>query len=353
MMKRKRMLVMGMMMLICGVVIAATTSDAPAAEPVIKWRLAVDWPANDLQMSKAVPEFVKWVEQESKGRIKITAYSGAQLSPALESFDNVRRGTFELLQSCGAYHANKLPVAMPSFQLPMGPRGIEDYKKIYGPYGALELLRSEYRKMGVDILAMSFYGGGNVCSNKPIRSAADFQGLKIRTVGAQANLWKELGASAVFIPPTEMYLALKTGVADAFTFSNQAVDLMKFHEVTKYMICAHPMPPGKGTGAHNGGLYVNMKAFNKLPADLQDVLRRSAQKYANYTMKIYNDWDEWFMLKGGAKKLGMEVIVLSKAETLKMRKVAMEKVWPTLAKDAASKKYIEIVTKFLKDQGEL
>jgi TRAP-type C4-dicarboxylate transport system substrate-binding protein len=325
---------------------------ARAANKTYNWKFVCDWPATDLQMSQAVPRFAKWVEHASNGRLKITVYSGGQLVPPSESFDNLRRGTIQLLQSIGPYHAGKIPLAMVAFQLPMGPRGIKDYQKIFWDYGMFDLVDQTYRKLGIRYLDLTPYGGANLTSKKPLRTIDDFKGLKMRTVGPQATMWKELGAATVFISGSELYLALQTGVVDAYTWSNMSVDNMKFHEVTKYMIMAYPVPEGNSTGSGNGCFLMNAKAFEELPADLQNIVVRCGQQYGRYSSMIYNDWDEWFQ-SGGAAKLGMEIIELSKEDTDQLRQIAIEKVWPKFAKDEASTQYIETVKQFLKDEKVL
>jgi len=127
---------------------------------------------------------------------------------------------------------------------------------------------------------------------------------------------------------------------------------MKFHEVTKYMIMADPVPDGNSTGSGNGCFLANRKALLELPADLQNIVVRAAQQYGRYSSMIYSDWDRWFQ-SGGAEKLGIEIIKLSKEATGKLRQIAIDKVWPQFAKDEDSTKYIETVKQFLKDQGEL
>jgi len=351
-MKRKMVLSVTVMVFLCGLIVAGTGTTATAAEKTYEWKFVCDWPATDLQMAEAVPRFAKWVEQASNGRLKIKVFSGGQLVPPSESFDNLRRGTFQLLQSIGAYHAGKIPVAMVSFQLPMGPRGIQDYQKIYWDYGMFDLVNNAYRKLGVEYLDLTPYGGANITSKVPLRKIEDFKGLKLRTVGPQAALWKEVGAATTFISGGELYLALQTGVVDAYTWSNMSVELMKFYEVTKYMIMAYPVPDGNSTGSGNGCFLANRKAFLELPPDLQNIVVRAAQQYGRYTSMLYNNWDEWFR-SGGAKKLGIEIIELSKEETDKLRQIAVEKVWPQFAKDELSTKYIETVKQYLKDEGVL
>ena len=349
-MKKKMMLSVAVVMFLCGLFIAGSSTHVAAAEKTYEWKFVCDWPATDLQMAEAVPRFAKWVERASNGRLKISVYSGGQLVPPSESFDNLRRGTFQLLQSIGPYHAGKIPVANVAFQLPMGPRGIQDYEKIFWDYGMFDLVNNAYRKLGVEYLDLTPYGGANVTSKKPLRTLEDFKGLKMRTVGPQAALWKEIGAATTFISGGELYLALQTGVVDAYTWSNMSVDNMKFYEVTKYMIMAQPVPTGNSTGSGNGCFLANRKAFLELPADLQDIVVRCAQQYGRYTSMLYSDWDRWFQ-SGGAKKLGMEIIQLSQEDTDKLRQIAIEKVWPQFAKDETSTKYIETVKQYLIDQG--
>ena len=351
-MKKKTLSILGAMVILAGLVVMTSHTDVAASEKTIHWKFACDWPATDLQMAEAVTRFAKWVEHASKGRMKISVFSAGQLVPATESFDNLRMGTFELLQSCGAYHAGKMPLANASFQLPMGPRGISDYYRLYWDYGLFDLVSDAYAKFGAKFLAITPYGGANITSKLPIRTLEDFKGVKIRTVGPQATLWKEVGAATVYVPGGELYLALQTGVADAYTWSNQSIEKIKMHEVTKYMITAYPTPPGNGTASHTGCLLANEKAFNSLPLDLQNIIVRVSQQYAQYTSMIYDEWDQWF-LSEGAKKLNMEVITLSKEETAKLRQIAIEKVWPKFAKDDLSTQYIETVKKFLKDEGVL
>jgi tripartite ATP-independent transporter DctP family solute receptor len=71
----------------------------------------------------------------------------------------------------------------------------------------------------------------------PMRSPADFKGLKVRVMNSPAYMdtFEALGASAVGIPFPEVYNALQTGVIDAAESSLLVASLMKFPEVTKYI----------------------------------------------------------------------------------------------------------------------
>lgn len=328
---------------------------ADAAPKVIHWKFVCDYPAGDLQTDKAVPKLARWIEEASEGRMKVTVYSGSQLVSPHESFDNLKAGTFQLLQTFGAYHAGKVPVANPSSSLPMGCRDYNDYLKLYANYGIFNLMSKAYREAGVHFMAPTPYSGANIMSKVAIRTLDDFKGKKIRTSGYNADMMKAAGASPIYITGGELYLALQTGVVDGATWSNYAIEGMKFHEVVKYMICGSPYPPGSAfPGAINGVLLANEKAFTSLPQDLQEIVTRCVGQYSVYTGQIYKEWDEWFLFKGGAEKFGIEPIVLSQEDTNTLREKAISEIWPKIAeKDETSAKYIDAIKRYLKDEGEI
>jgi len=102
-------------------------------------------------------------------------------------------------------------------------------------------------------------------ANKPIKTLADFKGLKFRTAGDWGSILTKMGASVVFLPGGEIYEAMKRGVIDAFEYSTPAVNFdMGFHEIAKYAVF-----PGIHAPNASDQYLVNKAAWAKLPADLQ------------------------------------------------------------------------------------
>lgn len=74
-------------------------------------------------------------------------------------------------------------------------------------------------------------------SNRRVQTLKDFQGLKVRTSGAWAEIATELGASTVILPGPEVYPALERGVVDAMEWATPWINYeMGFHKVAKYVI---------------------------------------------------------------------------------------------------------------------
>jgi TRAP-type C4-dicarboxylate transport system substrate-binding protein len=77
--------------------------------------------------------------------------------------------------------------------------------------------------------------------DKPVRTAADFKGLKIRiaeSVLARA-VFQRLGANPQVIPYADLYMALKQGVVDAQENGVIPIKNMSFYEVQKYLTLTH------------------------------------------------------------------------------------------------------------------
>ena len=99
-------------------------------------------------------------------------------------------------------------------------------------------------------------------------SADDFKGLKYRTVGLSADLFKEMGAAVTILAGGEIVPALDRGLLDAAEFNNPSSDLLLgFPDVVKdFMLQSH----------HQAGecfeVIFNKAKFDALPAELKAIL---------------------------------------------------------------------------------
>ncbi|MDW3116951.1 MAG: TRAP transporter substrate-binding protein DctP [Roseovarius pacificus] len=122
-------------------------------------------------------------------------------------------------------------------------------------------------------------------STKPITSQADFDGLKIRSFGLEADWYEKMGASPVFLGGGEIYTALATGVVDAARWASPAGNMNNsFHEVAKYYVQPSPMP------VPNNFFAVNQAAWDGLPDDIKAILNEAAVASSlDYIMRSMND----------------------------------------------------------------
>lgn len=157
-------------------------------------------------------------------------------------------------------------------------------------------------QLGLKTLASADNGGFRNFSNdkKPVHSASDMAGLKIRTMESPiyTKMLESFGASATPMAYSELYSALQTGVVDGQENSPGTTFNGSFYEVNKYYIL-------DGHAISSIFLYMNSSFFNKLPADLQKIVTEAGTT-ATYAMRGTNCANEALALEALSKN-GMEV----------------------------------------------
>lgn len=251
------------------------TSFALADSPIVM-KIGHSQPAEHLR-HKSLLEFKEILEAKTKGAIKVEIYHSSQLGSEAEQLESVKMGVIQATRG-GAFEAvsNK-------FVLYTMPFLFKDIKSVHaitrGPIGAK--IAKDAEKNGIYVPATGDAGGlRNISNNaRPITKPDDLKGLKLRTPPIESIIktMEALGASPVSIPYGEVYMALKTGVADGQENPYVNITAMKFHEVQKYLTVVnyqyHPDP-----------FCINLKWYKSLQPQLQAALNE-----ASVEMMKYND----------------------------------------------------------------
>src|SRR5204862_1668133 len=112
-------------------------------------------------------------------------------------------------------------------------------------------------------------------STKPIHTADDFAGLKIRTPGGEiaADFFRALGAEAGMVPFSGMYEALKAKSFDGQSDPLGVVQSLRLYEVQTYLsLTAHWW-----TGFT---LLANAASWQALPTEIRTVVERNTEHFA-------------------------------------------------------------------------
>jgi len=146
----------------------------------------------------------------------------------------------------------------------------------------------------------------DVCSTKPIKTAADWKGLLTQSVSPQsAKFIEAMGGASVAMPWPEGYQALQKGVVNATMQSSSMMIMFKLHEVAKYVTRGYLIPASIL-------IAVNMDTFRKMPKDIQDILvevGKQQQKEANdYFINVAQENTKTLT------NMGIDVYSLPKAE---------------------------------------
>jgi TRAP-type C4-dicarboxylate transport system substrate-binding protein len=152
---------------------------------------------------------------------------------------------------------------------------LEFYEYIYQYMGIKEIWQEAYRPHNVAHLTyMVSDEWGAMVSTRPVSKFADFRGMKVRAFGIWADWLAHNGASIVTVPGGEVYTAMQTRILDAAAFgSPDAWAGMKMHEVAKFYINPSVAPYDIVE------VIMNLRTFNSMPADLQEVLTSAARVF--------------------------------------------------------------------------
>ena len=242
-------------------------------QETIQWKMVTSWPKNFPGLGMGPERFSQSVEAMSNGRLTVKVYGGGELVPPLEVFDAVANGTAEMGHSGAYYWKGKDPATQFFTAVPFGLNAQEINSWVhYG--GGQELWDEVYSSFGVKPFA-----GGNTgvqmagWFNKEINSLEDLKGLKMRIPGMGGEVLKRLGGVPVNIPGGELFTALQTGVIDATEWVGPYNDLaFGLHKAASYYY--YP-------GWHEPGTMleftINLEAWNKLPKDLQAIVKTAAR----------------------------------------------------------------------------
>jgi len=123
---------------------------------------------------------------------------------------------------------------------------------------------------GVKLIGVFTHGPGQMFTKKPIKTLADFQGLKIRTGGGVSEeVITALGGSPFFKPAGESYELLKSGVADGIFFPLESIVSFKLETVLDQAT----LFPG-GMYSSSFGFFMNQGKWDKLDKRDQAIIEK-------------------------------------------------------------------------------
>lgn len=210
----------------------AACGRAPDKPGTIVLTYASAYPATH-PFSRADIIWMKWLEAQSNGRIRIKPYWGGALLSSNENMLEVQHGIADIGMVTPMYSRSAhLQRIQPSFYSGIGT--IDDQIQIYKCLtSTFPAMNSDTR--GLRILAVQ---GGNfpgiLTRSRPIRTLADLKGLRLRAQEDTAAVLRALGADPVNMSMAEVYPAMAKGVIDGVVAPLDALKSVHLADVGKY-----------------------------------------------------------------------------------------------------------------------
>lgn len=280
----------------------------------------------------------KLVEEKTKGEISLKLYPNSMLGEEDERMEQVMNTPSLNVASFGG-----VSPLFPEIFVSAIPFMFSDFDgaRIFFDEGEYwKLVKKEfYKRTGTHMMAVVEEGGFLAFTNNkhPIRSPKDFDGLRFRAMDkSQVALFEAFGASGTPIPWTEVYMGLRTGVADGQMNPPMYIILGSLHEVQKYLTLANIQYSDQF-------LIGNDALLKSLTAEQRTALEEAVIE-ANAANRIAVESQVENRIKFLAEK-GMEVYRPTKDELQAFQSVSQPSFLKWLAEQNIEQKWIDIALK--------
>jgi TRAP-type transport system periplasmic protein len=244
-----------------------------AKTPRFQYRLGLNQPAGSPTVGR-ITEMAEAVRHETDGEFLIEVFPESRLGPDPKMFADMRNGALEFFVA-GA----TLGEVAPTSALPLLPFAFRDSKAVFTALdGALgDQIRSELAQNGIYAFRYCLQNGFHhlTTSTRPIHTAADLAGLKIRSPGGAIarDFFAAFGAEAGYVPFSQMYGALKARKFDGQSDPLGVVLSLRLYEVQTYLsLTAHWWS--------GFTLLANAALWRALPQGIREIAERNAEKFA-------------------------------------------------------------------------
>ncbi len=292
-------------------VVLAFAASVQAQQPIIiKFSHVV---AENTPKGKAALKFKELAEKMTGGKVKVEVYPNSQLYKDQEEIEALQIGAVQMLapsvSKFGPLGAKEFEV----FDLPYLFDSYADLHKVtQGPVG--QNLLKKLDSKGIAGLAFWDNGFKGMSANKPLKTPADFKGLKMRIQSSKVleQQMRDLGAIPQVMAFSEVYQALQTGVVNGTENPPSNLYTQKMYEVQKNVTVSDH-------GLVEYAVITNKKFWEGLPAGIRTSLEaamKEATSYANDIAKQENI-DALEMVRKSGKS---EIYVLTADEKRAWRK---------------------------------
>lgn len=216
------------------------------------------------EMNKLNEAWIKWIEKESGGRIKITLLPAEQAAKGPELYDAVMNGTVDMACQMIGMCPGRWPLTE-----------VTDLPFIFGNPGsraaaltAWELYKKypelQAEHQGVKVIGFHANGLQHIhTTKKPVKTLEDLRGLVLCTAGKYSvGAVKLLGGTPETINVGEKYDAMAKGVVEGNLSEYEGQYAFKLQELTRYSTEV-------GISLYTFIHIMNLDTWNSLPPDLQ------------------------------------------------------------------------------------
>jgi TRAP-type C4-dicarboxylate transport system substrate-binding protein len=189
--------------------------------------------------SKADIAWMKHVEQASGGTLQIRPQWAGALLSSNQSLIEIRHNVADLGLVTPIYTRGGAHLMRAQSGFYGGVQTMQDQVAIYR---CLEASFPQLREEMTGLKLLAVQGGnfpGVVTRDRPVRTLADFRGLRLRVPAELNAVMRKLGADPVDMPMGEVYSAMAKGVIDGVIAPADTFKSLHFGEIARYFSTLH------------------------------------------------------------------------------------------------------------------
>ena len=215
-------------------------------------------------------EMAAAIQKETSGRVEIKIFPSSQLGSDTDMLSQVRSGGVEFFTLSGLILSTLVPAASITGIGFAFSNYADVWKALDGELGAY--VRAQIAKANLVAMDKIWDNGFRqiTSSTKPIQTAADLKGFKIRVPVSPlwTSMFKAFDSAPASINFNEVYSALQTKVVDGQENPLAIIATAKLNEVQKYCSLTNHMWDGFW-------FLANKRAWDRLPADMREIVAKN------------------------------------------------------------------------------
>ena len=239
-----------------------------AASAQTRWQMATAYADGTLH-TRNIRTFLQEVEQAANGRLSIQLHSNGALLKMPEIKRGVQTGQVQAGEILLTAYANEDPIfdadALPQLVTTFAQaKRLSDLQKPF--------IEARFARQGLTLLYMVPWPPAGLYAQQPVTSLEQLRGSRFRTYSPMTNRFAQLiGAQPTLVQSAELAQAFATGVVQSqVTSAATGVDTQAWDYARVFI----PL----GFTQTKNAVFVSRRAFDALPAELQQAIRAAADR---------------------------------------------------------------------------
>ena len=237
---------------------------APAAAQIVM--KAGTATINDVQ-HEYLNRFAARIAKQAPAKLKVEVYPAEQLGNNARMLEGLTLGTVEAVIGPPEFIVG----VDPRFQIVGAPGLVKDMQhavRLTQDAKFREALFGFGEPKGITGIGLVMYGGNAWATRKPVKSLADFKGMKVRVLASPMHTvpLEKIGSTGVPMAPSEAVQAIASGAIDGVRTGMTIFTTFKYFDIVK------DVTQLDGDGMIYSMFYLSKKWLDGLPKDVQQLV---------------------------------------------------------------------------------